>query len=318
MKEFKDLSFKEFLESINQGQFYYITSKEYINMTEKECIKENFYSMPCAKKEFNAIVLTDDFTIQKNLINGKYRLKKSDIIFHKDTNPENTEQLYKNLKELEKYCNVVNPIESKEICSSKWNSYVHLKEQNVPQPLTIRIDEIDGKNHNQFKEQIKDIKFPCIVKIDDGCQGEGVVKCDNFESCISTCQALLVKSDFVLVQNFIENDGDYRVYVVGDEVIYTIKRIKPKGDFRNNVSQGGTSEKVDLPEKAKKVAINVVKACKGIFIGVDLIEKDGNYYVLEVNSQPGISGFRNNGSNFKDNYDGNIVIFKKIIDFLKS
>ena len=83
--------------------------------------------------------------------------------------------------------------------------------------------------------------------------------------------------------------------VLHDKVIGVMKRNVIKGsDFRSNVSLGAEPEKMELTELEKEVAIKSSKAVGGILTGVDLIpSKDREKiepYVLEVNSNPGLSG----------------------------
>ena len=83
--------------------------------------------------------------------------------------------------------------------------------------------------------------------------------------------------------------------VLHDEIVAVMKRNVIKGaDFRSNVSLGAEAEKMELTELEKDVAIKASKAVGGILTGVDLIpskdrEKESPY-VLEVNSNPGLTG----------------------------
>ena len=72
------------------------------------------------------------------------------------------------------------------------------------------------------------------------------------------------------------------------------RNIISTNDFRSNVSLGAEAEKMKLTELEKEVAIKASKSVSGILTGVDLIpSKDREKiepYVLEVNSNPGLSG----------------------------
>ena len=97
------------------------------------------------------------------------------------------------------------------------------------------------------------------------------------------------------MQEFIELEYDIRAMVLHDKVIGVMKRNIIKGkDFRSNVSLGAEAEKMELTKLEEEVAIKASKAVGGILTGVDLIpSKDREKiepYVLEVNSNPGLSG----------------------------
>ncbi len=84
------------------------------------------------------------------------------------------------------------------------------------------------------------LSFPFIKKPDLGARGEGV------EVIGDSRQLDQLKNEEItgfVFQNFIENKGDYRVFVVGGKPIGVMKRIAQKGSFLNNVSRGGRAVK---------------------------------------------------------------------------
>jgi len=107
---------------------------------------------------------------------------------------------------------------------------------------------------------------------------------------------MLDKKIPLLVQEFVELEYDIRVMVLHDEIIAVMKRnvIESSSDFRSNVSLGAEPEQMELTEIEKEASIKASKAVGGILTGVDLIpSKDREKeppYVLEVNSNPGLTG----------------------------
>jgi glutathione synthase/RimK-type ligase-like ATP-grasp enzyme len=97
---------------------------------------------------------------------------------------------------------------------------------------------------------------------------------------------------FVL-QEFIANNGDYRVLVTGDEVKLVIHRLANTDSHLNNTSQGGTATIVPKDVLPVKVLDDCVRASKFFgrdISGVDIVksESDGAYYCFEVNRAPQI------------------------------
>jgi ribosomal protein S6--L-glutamate ligase len=92
-----------------------------------------------------------------------------------------------------------------------------------------------------------------------------------------------------LVQEFIPTPGyDVRAFVLGGEVIASMRRWQPAGDFRANVTQGGRSERVELDAAMTSMAVRSAAAVGAVMAGVDLMPTtDGRLLVLEVNSSPG-------------------------------
>jgi RimK family alpha-L-glutamate ligase len=97
------------------------------------------------------------------------------------------------------------------------------------------------------------------------------------------------------LQQFIERDGrprDTRVYIVDDEHIGSMYRYAPDGEWRTNVSFGGKVEDAtdDLPAAAVETARRAADVIDLDYAGVDLIETDGEWQVLEINPTAGFRG----------------------------
>jgi RimK family alpha-L-glutamate ligase len=89
-----------------------------------------------------------------------------------------------------------------------------------------------------------------------------------------------------------ERPRDLRVYLVDGEVVGAMVRVAAEGDWRANVALGGDVE--DATESAPPAALALARkaaATVGLdMAGVDLIEGDDGWYVLEVNPTAGFKG----------------------------
>ncbi|MBZ6496123.1 RimK family alpha-L-glutamate ligase [Natrinema longum] len=85
---------------------------------------------------------------------------------------------------------------------------------------------------------------------------------------------------------------DLRVYVVGGEVVAAMYRYAPDNDWRTNVALGGSVEDAteDLPEEAREMARKAADIVGLDYAGVDLVEGDEGWFVLEVNPTAGFKG----------------------------
>lgn len=96
------------------------------------------------------------------------------------------------------------------------------------------------------------------------------------------------------LQKFIETIGaphDFRLFVVGNEVVAAMKRIG--NDWVNNVAAGGQCIAIEPEPAMIRLALNAAAAVKIDYCGVDIIQaKTGEYYVLEVNSIPAWKGLQ--------------------------
>jgi RimK family alpha-L-glutamate ligase len=99
------------------------------------------------------------------------------------------------------------------------------------------------------------------------------------------------------LQQFLGTDAerpfDVRVYVVGDQIVGAMKRYAPAGEWRTNVALGGDVEGVsdDLPGDTARLATEATSVLDLDYAGVDLLCRDGTWYVLEVNATAGFKGF---------------------------
>jgi len=143
------------------------------------------------------------------------------------------------------------------------------------------------------------ISFPVIIKGSGGDRGTRVFKADNLDE-LETMVRELRKSETeegkrYMLQEYIPNDGDYRVLVLGEKVLGVMKRSSQnKDEFRNNYSAGGKVEVADLPEEIKQLAVKAARICGLAVAGVDVAFRNNDRtrpVIWEVNKGPQFKGF---------------------------
>lgn len=164
------------------------------------------------------------------------------------------------------------------------------------------------QNKNDLLKAIpKKINFPIIQKPNYGSQGDGIVLLKSKKDIEESPTDI---TEFVY-QNFIQNDGDYRILVVGGKVLGAIKRIAQSGSYLNNVSKGGQATVVKdqhIFKTLEKIALIATSAFDLPICGVDIIYDKINkgYYLMELNTNPEWKGFQGATK---------INIAEKIIDY---
>lgn len=133
---------------------------------------------------------------------------------------------------------------------------------------------------------------PVIIKLARGTHGNGVVLAETKKAAKSVLQAFyLTNSDGtnVLLQEFIKESAgtDVRAFVVGSQVVASMKRQSLDDDFRSNLHKGGLGEPIKLTPEERKMAVKAAKAMGLTIAGVDLMRSDRGPLVLEVNASPG-------------------------------
>ena len=133
---------------------------------------------------------------------------------------------------------------------------------------------------------------PPVIKLNEGAQGAGVMLTEKPSASRSVVEALRGLYASFVVQEFIgEAEGaDLRCFVVGDEVVASMRRQAPEGDFRSNLHRGGTALHVAATDEERVVAIRAARVLGLGVAGVDLIRAKRGPLVLEVNSTPGLEG----------------------------
>ena len=172
----------------------------------------------------------------------------------------------------------------KTVYGSLWYLYEQMKKP-FPDP------SLDRAGNN--------FQFPIIIKGSGGDRGTRVFKANNLEEMEKLVRDLR-KSETeegrrYMLQEYIPNDGDYRVLVLGEKVLGVMKRSSQSvAEFKNNYSAGGKVEVADLPEEIKQLAVKAAKVCGLAVAGVDVAFRDNDLkkpIIWEVNKGPQFKGF---------------------------
>jgi len=101
------------------------------------------------------------------------------------------------------------------------------------------------------------------------------------------------------IQEYFPIDRDMRVIIIGKKIRLAYWRIAPEDNFKTNVSQGGTICFDPLPQKALDLAQRTALSCGWDDVGIDIIEHQNQFYVLEGNMKYGTKGFLKAGIHYK-------------------
>ena len=212
------------------------------------------------------------------------------------------------MRQIEKFgIPVINDADSISRVSDKLLTSQLLVKENLPIPKTILVN---GDVDIELIE--KEIGFPCVVKATSGSKGKTVHLCQtkkDFVSLMSLLSSISLKKTMI-IQEFVDAQPgtDLRVWVIGGKTVVAMKRIGVEGDFRANISQGGTAELFEITDEIDYLARETARVLGLQIAGVDLLfDKDG-YKICEANSSPGFEGM--------DQYCGQDMA-QRIVDFIK-
>lgn len=142
----------------------------------------------------------------------------------------------------------------------------------------------------QLNEERDHLATPAVQKAAIGTHGESLRKVTAEEEVYPTHGRRRT-----LLQEFLQQEteqSDVRVYVVDGRVVGAMRRSSMEDDWRANVARGGTTEDVtdSLPSEATTIARAATRAIGLDMAGVDLMQQNDDWYVLEVNPTAGFKG----------------------------
>ncbi len=215
-----------------------------------------------------------------------------DFVFIMTTEERETYQLKAVLRMFETLGVVcVNTYDAVEKAGDKLYSF-QIAKQAVP---GIRIPDTMLVGPNTSLDSIAErIGFPLVMKIMHGYQGRGVCLVNGMGELKSILDMVMAApfGDQIIVQRAIQSSKgrDLRVVVGAGELVYAFVRHND-GDFKSNLHQGGYIEPYQPPQELVEQSIRLADAF-GLKTGsIDYLfgENEGEFYLCEVNSVPGIS-----------------------------
>ena len=181
----------------------------------------------------------------------------------------------------------VQTAEGIQIAANKWSTTQILSTRGVKNPITV------------FAHKPKHVKFlldkcgglPAIAKTIKGSLGSGVALLETPLAANSALGAMYHSDMQLVLQSYIDTSAKgYRAIVLGEKVIASMLKEGDKKEFRDNLAKGAKGSKVELSKEDQSLAVAASQAIGLKFSGVDLLkDPSGMSYVVEVNSNPGMS-----------------------------
>lgn len=177
-------------------------------------------------------------------------------------------------------------------CDDKLLTHLALVEEGVPSIETVVCPlSFSGYDDLSFLDPAAErLGFPMVVKDRFGSFGMQVRLAHDMDALRGMFSGPYVPR---ILQRYIECSAtDIRAEVVGGEVVESVIRHGPEGDFRSNATIGGRMERHSITEDERELAIRASEAVGADFCGVDIIRSDDGPVVCEVNSNAHIRNLR--------------------------
>jgi [lysine-biosynthesis-protein LysW]--L-2-aminoadipate ligase len=129
---------------------------------------------------------------------------------------------------------------------------------------------------------------PFVLKPRFGSWGADVFRCRTPHEAVDVLAEIAQRRWFrrhgAIVQELLTGPGhDLRLIVARGQVVGAIRRASAAGEWRTNISLGGTREPIDPPEDACRLARAAAEAIEADLVGVDLLPTERGLVVLELN-----------------------------------
>lgn len=178
-------------------------------------------------------------------------------------------------------------------CTNKIYLADLFKENKVPAPHSVLLYKGKPK---QIEHLESILEYPMVLKIPDGSFSVGVEKVSNRDELKKVLEQLFQKSTLLLAQEYLYTEFDWRIGVLNNEPIYACRyymvrdhwQIYQHGATKTASGNFETLPTFDAPKAVLEAAMKATRPIGNGLYGVDIKEKNGVGYVIEVNDNPNI------------------------------
>jgi ribosomal protein S6--L-glutamate ligase len=142
----------------------------------------------------------------------------------------------------------------------------------------------------------RDFNFPFIGKLPRASsRGRGVFKINNKEEL----EKYLERTNIAYIQEYLHHKRDLRVVLINYQLALAYWRESPPWSFKTNVFQGGSINFANIPCAILELAQKIAWKCNFNDVGLDFLQSNGKWYLIEANMKYGRKGFKMKGLNLK-------------------
>ena len=178
-------------------------------------------------------------------------------------------------------------------CTNKVYLADLFRTHRVPTPKTWLLHKGNAAHLDRVEAEAG---FPVVIKIPDGSFSRGIVKVHDRKELDLKVEELFQKSALLLAQEFLYTDFDWRIGIFNNKALYACRyymvknhwQIYRHGENRTDSGNFATLPTFEVPKAVLEAALKATQPIGNGLYGVDVKEKDGKGYVIEVNDNPNI------------------------------
>ena len=201
-------------------------------------------------------------------------------------------------------------------CTNKVYLADLFRTRKVPAPRSLLLHRDEAGLAERLEAELG---YPMVIKIPDGSFSRGIVKVHDRKELQSSLKQLFRKSALLLAQEFFYTDFDWRIGILNNRPLYACRYYMVKNHwqiYRHGGQRVASGDFDTLPtfEVPREVLQSAQAATRPIgcgLYGVDVKERDGMGYVVEVNDNP------NMDRGIEDRYLGDELYRLVMAEFLR-
>lgn len=186
---------------------------------------------------------------------------------------------------------VIDDADSIMLCNNKLYMMELFRAHKLPRPLSAMYTS------DTIQYLPETFKFPVVLKLPSASFSAGVIKADDLGELATHTEKLFKISPYVLAQEFMPTDFDWRIGILGGKFLFACKyymvpghwqilRHLEDGSFRDGDSE--TFSMQNTPTEALQLALEATSMIGHGLYGVDLKESNGRFYLMEINDNPNL------------------------------
>ncbi|MGQ4833037.1 MAG: RimK family alpha-L-glutamate ligase [Candidatus Asgardarchaeia archaeon] len=170
----------------------------------------------------------------------------------------------------------------------KYAALFHLYRNGLPVPKTLVSRDFDSVV-NIVQSRFTDFVIKPLI----GSQGMGSLHIRDFDLAYQAFKTLDSLGRVFYVQEYIKKPPrDIRIFVIGDRVISGMYRIIKGDSWKSNIHLGAEPKPLKITSELEELALKAVEVLKLDYAGVDIVESEDGYYILETNAAPSWEGLQ--------------------------
>lgn len=226
-----------------------------------------------------------------------YKIPQYDALFIRAlTDPLNSSYVASRTAQLHGL-RVIDDPDSIIICCDKVHMYRHLQVNSVPMPQTVFLN-LSDLTLDHGSRILAELGAPVVLKAPNSSFSMYVDRVSTPEEFIRVGKRFMRRADRLVAQKFVSSAFDWRVGVLGGEVLYVCQYLIPKNRWKilTYTEAGGIDYgrvRAFNPDKVNQrlleTAVQAAAAIGSGLYGVDLKQVGDDFVVIEVNDNPTIA-----------------------------